>query len=304
MIGAPAATVRPDLARNLLLHTPMERVQSHLAAALSGLVAASRGRLARARRHWTLVWHLTRQDLLDRYAGSVLGGLWTFIQPLLQMLVFILVFSQLMRARLPEATGAHSYSVYLIAGLLGWTAFSSTLMRTTTMFLDQAGIIRKTPVDLAVFPAAILLCDGIIYLISLTLFGGYLLLIQHPLSMALAWVLVVFAVQQAFAAGLGLVVGTLGVFLRDLREAVAVILQLWFWLTPIVYVASILAPPIQTLMGLNPLYPIMDAYHRAVLTGEVANGGALILLLLLALALLALGRWLLRRLEGDIRDLV
>jgi len=251
----------------------------------------------------SLVWHLTKQDLLDRYAGSMLGGLWTFIQPVLQMLVFILVFSQIMQARLPEATGTHSYSIYLIAGLLGWIAFASTLLRTTTMFLDQAGIIQKIRVDLTVFPIAILVSDGIIYAISLGFFVAFLLLVGHPVTPALGWVLVAFAVQQAFAASLGLVLGTLGVFYRDIREAVGVVLQFWFWLTPIVYVVTILPEGMRAWLWLDPMYPVVDAYHQAILYGEVARVGALLLLLLLAFLLFALGRWMLRRLESDIRDL-
>lgn len=253
---------------------------------------------------WAVVWQLARKDLLDRYAGSMLGGLWAFIQPLLNMLVFILVFSQIMRARLPEATGSHSYSIYLIAGLLGWIAFSSTLARATTMFLDQAALIGKVRVGLEVFPLAILVSDSVIYVISFGLFFMFLLLVRHPIG---GWILVlplVFVLQQAFAAGLGLVLGTLSVFLRDIKEGVGVALQLWFWLTPIVYVANILPERAAALLWLNPMFPVIDAYHRIVLFDRAPNLSGLAMLAAGAGLLLFAGLWLLGRLERDIRDLV
>lgn len=251
-----------------------------------------------------IVWQLARKDLLDRYAGSVLGGLWAFIQPLLNMLVFILVFSQIMRARLPEATGSHSYSIYLIAGLLGWIAFASTVSRATTMFLDQAAVIGKVRVGLGVFPVAILVSDMVIYAISFGLFLVFLLLVQHPLGVWMLALPLVFALQQAFAAGLGLVLGSLSVFLRDIKEGVGVVLQLWFWLTPIVYVADILPEPAAALLWLNPMYPVIDAYHRIVLFDRAPDLPGLVLLAVGAGMLLLLGRWLLGRLERDIRDLI
>lgn len=251
-----------------------------------------------------VIWQLAKKDLLDRYAGSVLGGLWSFIQPLLNMLVFILVFSQIMQARLPEAVGEHSYSIYLISGLLGWIAFASTLMRSTTMFLDQSGIITKVRVSLYVFPFAVVLSDALIYVISFGLFLGFLHVAKHPWSLAYLWIAPVFALQQAFAVSLGLVLGTLSIFLRDIREAVGVFLQLWFWLTPIVYVASILPTSVERALGINPMSAVVATYHDIILLGQGPAPFALLPLLVGTLGLALLGRWLLRRLESDIRDLI
>ncbi len=251
-----------------------------------------------------LIWQLTRQDLVGRYAGSMLGGLWTFIQPLVNMLVFILVFSQIMQARLPQATGQHSYSIYLISGLLGWIAFSSTLMRTTTVFLDHAGTIKKVRVALADFPLAILISDSIVFAISFGFFLLFLLLVEHPLTSGLLWVPLIFLVQQAFAATLGLVLGTLSVFFRDIKEAVGVVLQLWFWLTPIVYVADIIPETMVGLLWLNPMFPVIDAYHRVILFDTGPNVFALLMLFAGVVALRVLGVWMLNRLESDIRDMI
>lgn len=251
-----------------------------------------------------LILQFTRQDLIDRYAGSVLGGLWTFIQPLINMLVFILVFSQLMGARLPEISGSFSYSVYLIAGLLGWIAFASTLTRTTTAFIDKAHLINKVRLALWGLPLSIVLSDSIVFLISMGFFLGFLLLIEHPISPHYLWIPLIFALQQSFAYTLGMVLAILGVFLRDIRELVTVVLQVWFWLTPIVYVFSIIPESMQPWLRFNPMFPVVDAYHSVVLLNANPQPLGLILLAAAAALLFALGRWLFNRLERDIRDLI
>lgn len=251
-----------------------------------------------------LLWHFTRQDLVDRYAGSMLGGLWTFVQPIATMLVFILVFSRIMSARLPEVGGAHSYSIYLISGLLGWIAFSSSLMRTTQVFLDRAHFITRIPVSLPMLPLSIVLGDTIIFALSLAFFGLFLIFVGHrPDPLPLLWIPLVFALQQAFAYTLGLILACFSVFYRDIKEAVGVLLQLWFWLTPIVYVDSILADEIRTWLQFNPIYPVVDAYHAALLGGSIDITGLARLLLLVGI-LAFVGRWVFRRLESDIRDLL
>lgn len=251
-----------------------------------------------------LILQFTRQDLIDRYAGSVLGGLWTFIQPLTNMLVFILVFSQLMRARLPEISGSFSYSVYLVAGILGWIAFASTLTRTTTAFIDKAHLIKKIRLALWGLPLSIVLSDSIVFLISMGFFLSFLLLIEHPISLHYLWIPLIFVLQQSFAYALGMVLAILGVFLRDIRELVTVVLQLWFWLTPIVYVFSIIPDFLQPWLRLNPLFPVIDAYHQVVLFNANPQPLGLILLAAATALLFALGRWLFGRLERDIRDLI
>ncbi|NEX17209.1 MAG: ABC transporter permease [Halochromatium sp.] len=251
-----------------------------------------------------LILQFTRQDLVDRYAGSVLGGLWTFIQPLVNMLVFILVFSQIMGARLPEISGSFSYSVYLIAGLLGWIAFASTLTRTTTAFIDKAHLITKVRLALWGLPLSIVLSDSIVFLISMGFFLAFLALIEHPISLQFLWIPLIFTLQQGFAYALGMVLAILGVFLRDIRELVTVVLQLWFWLTPIVYVIDIIPEAMQPWLQLNPMFPVIDAYHAVILLNSNPQPLGLLLLALVALLLFALGRWLFSRLERDIRDLI
>ena len=246
--------------------------------------------------------HFTRQDLVDRYAGSALGAVWTIIFPLVNIFIFIFVFSGIMQARLPGDYGAFSYSTYLISGLTAWMAFSNTVSRGTQTFMEKANIIARVPIALPELPLHVVISETVIYIISLIIFGVFLLAIGYNFE-ALLWLIIpIFALQQLAAYSLGFILGMLNVFLRDVQQAVAVVLQLWFWFTPIVYVDTIIPESMRWALMLNPMFPVIDAYHQIVVYHRVPALVPLMAFTAGALALLVIGRWLFRRLERDLRD--
>jgi len=250
-----------------------------------------------------LVCNFARQELVDRYAGSLLGFAWAFIQPLVLLFIFVVIFGSIMGARLPGAESGWGYSVYLIAGMLPWLAFSSTLMRTATVFVDKQHVLAKVGLSLPVIPLFIVLAESITFVIALSLFAVLLLVIDHPWRPEVLALPLVFAVQQALALGLGLMLATLNVFLRDVREFVGVLTQLWFWLTPIVWVPGIVDTSLYSILyRLNPLLPLTEAYH-AMFVGEAALPlGSLAAVSALAAAALGLGWFTVYWLEREIRD--
>lgn len=252
-----------------------------------------------------LILHLARQDLIERHSGSLLGAAWTFIAPLVNILVFILVFSRIMGAKL-EGFGAHidqySYSIYLICGVLAWSAFANSLGRITNLFRDQSHLVTKVSVSLMALPLSVLLAETVVYLISMTFFVGFLLLIDFPLSAYWALVPVVFALQCLFAYALGLGLSVMAVYLKDIKEVVAVVLQVWFWVTPIVYVTEILPPWVMNWMRFNPFYVLADSYRDLIMYQQLPAGIPLAILAALALTILAGSLWLLTRTERDLRD--
>jgi lipopolysaccharide transport system permease protein len=246
--------------------------------------------------------HFTRQDLVDRYAGSALGAIWTLIFPLVNICVFIFVFSAIMRARLPGEYGAFAYSTYLIAGLTGWMAFANTVSRATQSFVDKATIIARVPMALPELPLHVVISEAVIYAVSLVIFGVFLAVIGYEFTPLLWLIPLVFSLQQTAAYALGFILGVLNVFLRDVQQAVAVILQLWFWFTPIVYVDTIIPDSLRWALLLNPIYPIIDAYHEIVVYQRLPEPGPIIGFGAGTLCLLVLGRWLFARVERDMRD--
>lgn len=252
-----------------------------------------------------LVLLLTRQELVDRHKGSVLGRAWTLLSPLINILVFVLIFSAIMGARL-EGFGAeverYTYSIYLISGILAWTAFAKSLSNITNLFVERAGMITKVKTSLATLPLSVLLAESVVYGISMALFALFLLLIGFPITPYWLAVPLVLALQLAFTYGLGLLLAVLAVYLKDIREGVAVLLPVWFWLTPIVYVNDIIPPWALDFIALNPLFQLIDAYRALILYQQPPNIGGLVALLGITLVLLYTALWLLKRTERDLRD--
>lgn len=255
---------------------------------------------------WALLLQFTRQDLVDRHASSVLGALWSFILPLVNILIFTLIFSNIMGAKLQMAglatLGQYSYSVYLITALLAWNCFASTTTRLTNILHEKAGLITKVRLSIYTLPLFVPITETILYLISMLFFAVFLVGIGFEWSTAWLWWPFIFITQQLLAYALGFTFAILSVFIRDIKELVGIIMQLWFWMTPIVYVPDIIPPAWQSLLALNPYYHIAQALRDTMITGATPSLTPVLLILTAALTLLLFGYWLARRLERDIRD--
>lgn len=262
-------------------------------------------RLAGWRAQWPLIWLLTRQELIDRHKGSLLGKSWTLIAPLINILVFVLVFSKIMGARL-EGFGAeidqYTYSIYLICGILAWTAFAKSLGTVTNIYGERAHLITKVKVSLKALPLSVLLAEAIVYAISMGFFALFLMVIGFPFSVWWLAVPLVFGVQLAFTYALGFLLALLAVYLKDIKEAVAVLLPVWFWTTPIVYVHDILPEWVMQYMRINPLFQLIDAYRELIMYQRLPNVLGLAAVAVVSLLLLSVAIWLLRRTERDLRD--
>jgi len=255
----------------------------------------------------SVILAFTRQDLIDRYSGSVLGGFWLLLMPLVNILIFTIVFSKIMGARLVMAgmpEGDYNYSLYLVSGLLAWHCFANTVTRITNVYQDKAGIIGKVSVSLTVLPIYLLLSESVIYLLSMLFFGVFIFWIDHPLGISLLALPVVFVLQSLIAYSLGLLFATLAVFIRDVRELVGIVFNVWFWLTPIVYVANILPDDWARLLSYNPVTFFVDAYRDIILLNQWPNGQFLFWAFMMGCALFILARYVHKRLQQDIRDFI
>ncbi|WP_404471169.1 ABC transporter permease [Vreelandella venusta] len=254
-----------------------------------------------------LLYHLTRQDLVDRYAGSILGAAWTFIMPLVNILIFTLVFSRIMGMRLGEMgveLGEYSYSVYLVIGVLAWNLFANTLTRVTHVYHDKAAIIGKVNISLFFLPLYILLSELVIYVIANAFFLMFLFLIGFEFSWHWVWWPLILLVQQTLAYAIGIIFATLSVFIRDIKQFVGVLTQLWFWLTPIVYVITILPENWKPLFLLNPFYHVVNALRDVLMLQSTPNFVPLASIMVISSIMLWAGMKLGHRLERDIRDFI
>jgi lipopolysaccharide transport system permease protein len=254
--------------------------------------------------NFSLIIELTKRDFIERYSGSALGFSWSFIYPLINILIYMVIFGSLMGARLPGTSSVWGYGVYLIAGLIPWTAFANTVTRGSTVFPDKKHIISKIRVDLPSLPLFIVLSETITFCVTFAIFLLILSVTGYPISPLLLFIPVIYVIQQVFAYALGFFLAMFVVFLRDLKEVVSIAFQIWFWFTPIVYTFDILPPIAQQVLFWNPMLAVVSGYHDILVYGREPSFLYLALVLVTSIILILGDYMIFRKLEKDIRDFV
>ena len=215
--------------------------------------------------HRTLFWGFISTDIKGRFAGSMGGFLWSLLTPIANLLIYIFVFSLVLKIRMkPMETGTDSFAVYFLAGMLPWIAFSEALGNAAEVFLGRANLISKVA-----FPLEMLPTSGVIvpFFLNGLGFGMYLLYLgfmgyAHP---AWLWLPVVILPHMVFTLGLVTLVASLSVFIRDVRQFMGTVISLWFFLTPIIYPMSMVPGKLRWVIKLNPMYPFIELYHQVLL---------------------------------------
>jgi lipopolysaccharide transport system permease protein len=254
------------------------------------------------RRHVSLCRHLIAQDISLRFTGSLGGAAWTLIAPIAQLAVFYFVFLHILGARVPGLS-ADAYLVFLALGFWPWFAFSEAVGRATTAVQDYAGLAAKVSLSRAVPVVARVLTAFLLHAIG---FVAVLLVIAvlglHDLNWSgLFPVFLLWFPLLALALGIGLLVAALQVFIRDLGQTIGLLLSLWFFLTPIVYVLDMAPPAVASALAWNPLTAVVEGHRALLLFGGDAFRG---LPTLLAAAVIAplLGAWVFKRTAPHFED--
>ncbi|MFQ5720217.1 MAG: ABC transporter permease [Acidobacteriota bacterium] len=237
-----------------------------------------------------ILWQMVASDLRRRYAGSLLGLAWTFIHPLVLVGIYTLVFSRIIGMRLGMGNNPYAFSIYLCAGLLPWLGVSDIIQRGTGIFLENAHLVKKIAFPRVLLHLQVLIGAAINTGLVMAIFLAVMVASGQDLTPAaiLVWVLLV-AVQLLFAAGLATIVSVLNVFFRDVLQVVGIALQIWFWLTPIVYVIDVLPAPAQSAMRFNILYLFTRIHQNLLLTGILPSAGAVAGVLVAAAASMLAG---------------
>jgi ABC-type polysaccharide/polyol phosphate export permease len=235
--------------------------------------------LVRLRRHNLLVRTLVVRELKARYRGSVLGFLWSFLNPLVLLLVYALVFSFYLRSTTPD------YAAFLACGLLPWIWFSSSLLEGTASIVQGSSLVNKALFPAEVLPVVPVVSNLVHFLLGLPILCVFLLVYGRPLSPLLGLLPLLLLVQLAFTTALVLVLATFNVFYRDTQHLVGNVVTLWFFLTPIVYEASQVPPALAWTLHLNPMAYLMQGYQALLYYNALPAGFWAQLFGLLALSL-------------------
>lgn len=243
-----------------------------------------------------------QREFQSKYRNTLLGAAWTVLSPLAMILVYTLIFSQVMKSRLPGDASEYGYSIYLCAGILTWGLFAEITTRAQNIFLEQANLLKKISFPRICLPLIVVLNALLNFAIIFGLFSLFLLASGQFPGAVFVLLLPVLLLQVLLAIGLGMVLGVLNVFFRDVGQFFQIFIQFWFWLTPIVYPASILPPAVRGLLDWNPMAAVIHAYQQILVSGQAPHWQSLLPAAVLALLLCALGLQLFRKRSGEMVD--
>lgn len=248
------------------------------------------------------VFGSVRRDYQLRYRGTVLGVLWTVLQPLAMILIYTVVFSQVMKTRLQGAEGNFAYSIHLCAGIITWGLFAEIIQRGQSVFIENANLLKKLSFPRLTLPVIVVATALLNFFIVFGLFLGFLLITGNFPGVTIFAMIPLLAVQVLFAAGLGVTLGVLNVFFRDAGQLSGLLLQFWFWATPIVYPASILPEWLKPWMNLNPMYHLMQGYQNIFVANQFPDWQNLALVAIVSTGLALYAVSLFRRHSGEMVD--
>jgi lipopolysaccharide transport system permease protein len=252
-------------------------------------------------RHRTYIWRTAIADVRTRYAGSGLGPFWNILQPLALIIIFTLVFSTIMQRE--SAMGVH-YTVYLCSALLPWIAFGECLTRGTNSFVANAIYLRKLPIPEQVFIAQTAVATSISLSISFTLLIALSMILGHMPSWHWLLLPLPLGLFIALAFGIGMILGTLNAFIRDIGQMIPIIVQIGFWSYPIVYVEAFLPATVQKLLPYNPIYPYLHSIRDLFIERTIPTPFMWGMMLFWTMMAGLLGYLVLRRLRPELRDVI
>ncbi|HEY7625122.1 MAG TPA: ABC transporter permease [Candidatus Limnocylindria bacterium] len=241
------------------------------------------------------------RELRARYKGSALGFAWNFVNPLLQLVVFWLLFGVVLQTRPVTASGEQPYAVFLFVGLLPWTFFATSLQSGASAILANAPLVKKVRMPLQLLPAASVLSALANFLLSFLVLLAVLAIFGPRRPEGLVWIVPLVALQIVMNLGFAYLLSALAVFFRDVQHILGILLLAWYFLTPVLFSVSVLAnrPDELRLLYLNPMTAIIVAYQRALLDGLPPEWGALAYSAVVALALFVVGFWYFDRVKDD-----
>jgi len=243
-----------------------------------------------------------KREFQSKYRNSMLGAAWTVINPLAMIFVYTVIFSQVMKTKLPGTNSSFAYSVYLCSGLLTWGFFAEIVNGLQTVFLGNSNLLKKLSFPRLCLPIITVLNAVLNFSIVFGLFTIFLIISGDFPGWSYCGLLPVFIILIAFSAGLGITLGVLNVFFRDVGQLFGVILQFWFWFTPIVYPVSILPDFVRRCLIFNPMVGIIAACQKIFLFRQWPDWASLAPVALLAVALCFFSWRLFRKRSGEMVD--
>ncbi len=252
----------------------------------------------------TLLAEMVRRDFTRRFVGSSVGWVWMLVHPLVLLAVWTFVFHYCLGMKVPPGQGTSSYALFLFCGQLPWLLFQDTVSRSSTCLVENSNLITKTLFPSEMIPVSIFLSSLVNHLLTLALALVALAIWGERLSAWPAVLPVYMLLIGLFSVGLGWIVASLQVFLRDTSQFTLVVLTLWFWITPIFLTIQDVPERFRFVMYLNPLSTAVTSYRDLLLANHAPALNQLGWFALAAFSIFILGGLLFRHLKSGFADVL
>lgn len=212
-----------------------------------------------------LIYTLVAKDLKVKYKGSVLGLLWSLLNPLLMLIVYTVAFKYIIRIRV------ENFAVFFLCGFLPWTFLSSSLTMGAGSVIDNSNLVKKVFFPREILPLATVFFNLIQFLLTFIILVPALFIFKIELGAALLFLPLVIILQMMFVLGCTFVLSALSVFYRDIRHFLEVFLQVWFWLCPIIYPITMIPERFRFYYMLNPFAIFIESYRNILLENSIPS---------------------------------
>lgn len=214
-----------------------------------------------------LIGLMVKRDCLGKYRGSLLGILWPLVNPVGHLILYTFLFCYVLKVKFGADQSTGNFALYLMAGLLPWSAFSESLSRSSTVILEHPNLVKRVVFPLQILPLVTVLSALVTESMAFTILLAGVLLYSHGLPVSLLYIPIIAFSQFLLTSGISWLVGSLSVYIRDIRHVMALGLSAWMYATPIVYPATALPEQAKFLLWLNPMAGIVGDYRRCLLEG-------------------------------------
>lgn len=232
-----------------------------------------------------------KKEIRGKYKGAWLGILWSYLNPLLMMLVYSFVFKVVMKIDIPN------YTVYLMTGLIPWNFFTTSVSQSATSIIVNGGIMKKVYFPREIIPISTVTANLVNFLISCLIILVFLFASGVGISIYILFFPLVLFIQYILQIAIAFIVSSITVYARDLEHIIGVLLMAGFYATPIVYSMEMLPPKFKILLSLNPVAHLITAYRDILFAKKMPNLKMLGIVFLASLLLLYIGYLIFKRLE-------
>ena len=251
-----------------------------------------------------LLLSLTRRELAARYRGSILGILWALLTPIVMITIFTLIFSGIFKAKFGSSSSQWDYALYLFCGLLPWNAFQESLQLSSTTIVSHANLVKRVVFPLETLPVSICLASIINQLFGTLVVVIAIALLRREIHATIVFLPLVLLPQLIATCGISWLVASLGVFVRDIVQGIALVLMAWMYLTPIIYPESLVPESYRGLVNLNPFTPLVRNYRRFLIEGLSPDWWGLAYFMAFAALAFLFGYWWFARTRKNFADVI